>query len=1268
MSNYQINVTVETKTVEVELGSYQVDVTVLSGSLATTWGLITGTLSDQTDLQAALDAKSDEADFLAHTGDSTIHFTEASIDHENIQNIGVNTHAQIDSHISNVSNPHNVLATQISDFDTEVSNNSDVSANTSKRHDAATVLDSSTIDFSITGQQISGSVIQSALDHANIIVGDNNSDHDGRYYTETEIDNNFVPYTGANSNVDLGSYDITTTGKGTFATLNTGQGDNELYAMNQDVETSDSPTFLGLTLSSFNSAGFVKNNASGVLSGGNSIDISADTNLAVSDPITLTDDTIGLGYNATNLKITSNQLNTIQDIATSSTPTFGGMTLNGTLNSYSIIPQTDSSYDLGSSLKYFDKAYFDNLYVSNQSNFGYSALTRFYDFNGVVYPSTSGNIATYKQTASLSSMNGVAPESWAGTEFTSYGGIWESDDVYLAVNNFGLGAYYIGELFQFQTGETGNVDEFTIYWEGKISEVTYQVYIWNFDTSSWDVQGSTKSNTDNEGFSYTITSSPNNYFEDGKFYLLVCSITAVSGLYTLQTNYLSLSVTTAEGILEFNNSDFNDQLSITKNSPKALLVQSEDNDEILKIDTIKGITQFGNAKSTGNLFVDKDSWIKGKLGIGSFGEPSGNVFKIDERGFDIFSVTGNTANSVYLSLYPSDSAGNEKLCGNSYFTNPDERGVYAHGDKVINIYSAVQSGFYGHQSGNSNISSIGFYGIGHNNFGYLNVGNFIAKEIIAGYFKPVETLGAALTEAIDAGFGCYIENADSGYVTLPKQILSYIKKPTTATENFQQYLVGNGAGTGIWIGGDLTFEELVSSSANSIFNAAVNWTGTGWSRDATNQYFKHTPGTTNSAVLSYTRLTSGSILNGKKYHIDFAIKDRTAGYLTPNFSGTDFFLNATATITIASPAVITCTSHGLKAGDTVAFTTTGALPTGITASTPYYVISSGLTANTFRISETSGGSAINTSGSQSGTHTVRKVFADNGTYVEFITATANNRSIYFTPSSDFDGALDDFYIHAVTGFYHSRIYNSANSVLDFAIDVSGTEASQIQLTDGILQPTTDNDIDLGTSSLEFKDLYIDGVAYLDQANIGDGTNEARFSTSGVLTLLGNARHQVRLQTPVSNFKGSGVNPATEVEYGLNGAYEFSKTVDESISLAIAVPLDIDRSVAPKFTIGWSSPASSGTCVWQIEVLYRSEDEDWSSTTPDDTIELEASPSTTADGTKLASFTLPVLSSIDAGIIVKLTRLASDGDDDMDDVAYVFGGALDYTANKLGQSL
>jgi hypothetical protein len=52
--------------------------------------------------------------------------------------------------------------------------------------------------------------------------------------------------------------------------------------------------------------------------------------------------------------------------------------------------------------------------------------------------------------------------------------------------------------------------------------------------------------------------------------------------------------------------------------------------------------------------------------------------------------------------------------------------------------------------------------------------------------------------------------------------------------------------------------------------------------------------------------------------------------------------------------------------------------------------------------------------------------------------------------------------------------------------------NQLKLTDGVLAPITDNDVDLGTSSLEFKDLYVDGTAYLDA--IGFGTTSMTLPT------------------------------------------------------------------------------------------------------------------------------------------------------------------------------
>ena len=50
------------------------------------------------------------------------------------------------------------------------------------------------------------------------------------------------------------------------------------------------------------------------------------------------------------------------------------------------------------------------------------------------------------------------------------------------------------------------------------------------------------------------------------------------------------------------------------------------------------------------------------------------------------------------------------------------------------------------------------------------------------------------------------------------------------------------------------------------------------------------------------------------------------------------------------------------------------------------------------------------------------------------------------------------------------------------ITVTTGGETQVTFNNGSILPTTDNDVDLGSSSLEFKDLYIDGTAYVDAIN------------------------------------------------------------------------------------------------------------------------------------------------------------------------------------------
>ena len=77
--------------------------------------------------------------------------------------------------------------------------------------------------------------------------------------------------------------------------------------------------------------------------------------------------------------------------------------------------------------------------------------------------------------------------------------------------------------------------------------------------------------------------------------------------------------------------------------------------------------------------------------------------------------------------------------------------------------------------------------------------------------------------------------------------------------------------------------------------------------------------------------------------------------------------SSTVTISIASPGVITWSGHGLANGTPVVLTTTGNLPTGLTAGVIYYVVNR--TAGAFQLSATVNGAPIVTTGSQSGTHT-----------------------------------------------------------------------------------------------------------------------------------------------------------------------------------------------------------------------------------------------------------------------------------------------------------
>ena len=67
------------------------------------------------------------------------------------------------------------------------------------------------------------------------------------------------------------------------------------------------------------------------------------------------------------------------------------------------------------------------------------------------------------------------------------------------------------------------------------------------------------------------------------------------------------------------------------------------------------------------------------------------------------------------------------------------------------------------------------------------------------------------------------------------------------------------------------------------------------------------------------------------------------------------------------------------------------------------------------------------------------------------------------------------------------LIDTPNNHLEFNVNVGGSAVEQIKIQDGGIVPTTTNDIDLGTSTLQFKDGYFDGNVTLDGLVIGSAT-------------------------------------------------------------------------------------------------------------------------------------------------------------------------------------
>jgi hypothetical protein len=202
------------------------------------WGEILGNISDQTDLQNALDLKATIVDLDSHMNDlSNPHeVTKTQVGLSDVDNT-----SDLDKPISDATQSALDLKYDSDDFNNDfdtrfgikntgdlsegtnlyytelrVSSNTDVIANTNARHDAVTVTDSSEIDFTLTGQDITASLKSGSIDETKLDSSVNSSlDLADSSIQSSDLSTalgDYVPYSGSTSNVNLGVYNFSTTG------------------------------------------------------------------------------------------------------------------------------------------------------------------------------------------------------------------------------------------------------------------------------------------------------------------------------------------------------------------------------------------------------------------------------------------------------------------------------------------------------------------------------------------------------------------------------------------------------------------------------------------------------------------------------------------------------------------------------------------------------------------------------------------------------------------------------------------------------------------------------------------------------------------------------------------------------------------------------------------------------------------------------------------------------------------------------------------------
>ena len=164
------------------------------------------------------------------------------------------------------------------------------------------------------------------------------------------------------------------------------------------------------------------------------------------------------------------------------------------------------------------------------------------------------------------------------------------------------------------------------------------------------------------------------------------------------------------------------------------------------------------------------------------------------------------------------------------------------------------------------------------------------------------------------------------------------------------------------------------------------------------------------------------------------------------------------------------------------------------------------------------------------------------------------------------------------------VVDTANNRISFFSEVGATAVEQVRIQDGAIVPVTDSDVDLGSSTLEFKDLYIDGIGYIDTLAVHENaTIIGTLGVTGLSTLAtvdidgGNIDATIiGAATPAAVTTSVLVATTADINGGtIDGTVIGATTAAAaSITSLVATTVDIEGGTIDATVLGASTPAAA----------------------------------------------------------------------------------------------